>query len=111
MASIKFYPVGNGDTSQIILDNGRRILMDFRHQKNGEDDKSPVIDLAATLRQELKDADKDHFDVVAFTHADLDISRIAMNFSNCPVLVKSTPGATVSKSRKFGCPVRCYSRW
>lgn len=84
MASIKFYPVGNGDTSQIILDNGRRILMDFRHQKNGEDDKSPVIDLAATLRQELKDADKDHFDVVAFTHADLDHIQNCHEFFELP---------------------------
>lgn len=33
MHQIIFYPVGNGDTSQIVLDNGKRILFDFRHQK------------------------------------------------------------------------------
>jgi hypothetical protein len=71
-----FYPVGNGDTSQIILDNGRRILMDYRHQKKGEDSSSPVIDLKARLTKELQDAEQDFFDVVAFTHADNDhISR------------------------------------
>lgn len=69
---IIFYPVGNGDSSQIVLTNGRRILMDFRHQTNGEDKKSPVIDLDKQLRSELKSAGKDYFDVVAFTHADLD---------------------------------------
>lgn len=67
-----FYPVGNGDTSQIILNNGRRILMDYRHQQKGEDPSSPVIDLKARLKKELQDAKQDYFDVVAFTHADDD---------------------------------------
>ncbi|MDI1301001.1 MAG: hypothetical protein PSX71_03770 [bacterium] len=69
---ITFYPVGNGDTSQILLTGGRRILMDYRHQKAGEDDFYPVIDLKARLQRELKEANRDYFDVVAFTHADLD---------------------------------------
>jgi len=67
-----FYPVGNGDTSQIILVNGKRLLFDYRHQKQGEDDDHPVIDLEARLRQELKDAKRDYFDVVALTHGDKD---------------------------------------
>ncbi|ENU30781.1 MULTISPECIES: hypothetical protein [Acinetobacter] len=67
-----FYPVGNGDTSQIILNNGRRILMDYRHQKKGENTSEPVIDLKTRLKKELDDADRDYFDVVAFTHADDD---------------------------------------
>ena len=46
--------------------------MDFRHQQSGEDTSSPIIDLNATLRAELKSAGRDYFDVVAFTHADLD---------------------------------------
>ncbi|MDO8417315.1 MAG: hypothetical protein Q7S87_14005 [Agitococcus sp.] len=69
---ILFYPVGNGDTSQIILSNKRRILMDYRHQLKGEDPTSPVIDLKARLKKELKDAGRDNFDVVVFTHADSD---------------------------------------
>jgi len=69
---IIFYPVGNGDTSQIILSNGKRILMDYRHQKKTEDGTGPEIDLRSRLRKELKDAGRDYFDVVAFTHGDKD---------------------------------------
>lgn len=69
---IIFYPVGNGDTSQIVLESGKRILMDFRHQKKTEDGSGPEINLKARLKQELKDAKRDSFDVVAFTHGDAD---------------------------------------
>ena len=69
---IIFYPVGNGDTSQIILENGKRILMDYRHCKKTEEGEGPEINLKARLKQELKDAGRDSFDVVAFTHADTD---------------------------------------
>lgn len=69
---IIFYPVGNGDTSQIVLENGKRILMDYRHQKKTEDGTGPDINLKARLKQELKDAGRDSFDVVAFTHGDKD---------------------------------------
>ncbi|KXU91130.1 hypothetical protein CI15_00620 [Paraburkholderia monticola] len=69
---VKFYGVANGDTAQVILDNGRRVLFDFCHRGNAEDLDTPEIDLKATLKKELKDADRDYFDVVAFTHADLD---------------------------------------
>lgn len=69
---IIFYPVGNGDTSQILLQNGKRILFDFRHIKRTEEGDGPEIDLAARLRRELKDANREHFDVVAFTHGDSD---------------------------------------
>lgn len=72
MYKVIFYPVGNGDTSQIKLDNGKRILFDFRHQQKGEDPESPVINLKAKLREELEEERKDYFDVVAFTHADDD---------------------------------------
>jgi hypothetical protein len=69
---VLFYPVGNGDTSQVILNNGRRILFDFCHRQKAEQDDTPEIDLKKRLKAEL-DADKcDHFDVVGFTHADVD---------------------------------------
>lgn len=67
-----FYPVGNGDTSQVILANGRRVLFDFCHRAKSEDSSTPEIDLKKRLKQELKDAKRDCFDVVAFTHADED---------------------------------------
>jgi hypothetical protein len=69
---VVFYPVGNGDSSQIVLNNGRRILMDFRHQQSAEDESNPTIDLAKTLRDDLLSSKRDYFDVVAFTHADKD---------------------------------------
>lgn len=77
---IKFYPVNNGDTTQIVLDNGKRILIDFDHIKAGEKKDNAVIDLAKSLRDELSAADKDYFDVVAFTHNDEDHIRNFMDF-------------------------------
>ena len=67
-----FYPVSNGDTSQIILANGKRLLFDFRHLNQGENDDSPYIDLKKRLREELDEDGRDYFDVVAFTHGDQD---------------------------------------
>ncbi len=69
---VVFYPVGNGDTTQIILAGGRRVLFDFCHRSQAEDPGTPEIDLKARLKDDLKKADRDYFDVVAFTHADLD---------------------------------------
>ena len=72
MHKVIFYPVGNGDTSQIVLANGKRLLFDFRHQNQGEEGDSPHIDLKKRLTDELKEAKRDYFDVVAFTHGDKD---------------------------------------
>jgi hypothetical protein len=72
MHQVIFYPVGNGDTSQIILENGRRILFDYRHLKKAEDGKGPEINLKERLKNELKKAGKKSFEVVAFTHSDRD---------------------------------------
>lgn len=72
MHQVIFYPVGNGDTTQIILSGGRRVLFDFCHRDKAEDADTPEIDLKARLKDDLKKAGRDYFDVVAFTHADLD---------------------------------------
>lgn len=69
---IVFYPVGNGDTSQIVLSHGRRVLFDFCHRKNADSVDTPEIDLMKRLKSELNAAGRDYFDVVAFTHADAD---------------------------------------
>lgn len=69
---IVFYPVANGDTSQIILAKGRRILFDFCHRARGEDNTDPVVDLKQRLKDEMAALKRDYFDVVAFTHADKD---------------------------------------
>lgn len=70
--TVTSYPVANGDTTQIVLANGRRVLLDFCHRSNAESADTPEIDLKAQLRKELKDAKRNDLDVVAFTHADLD---------------------------------------
>ncbi len=72
MHTVTFYPVGNGDTSQIVLSGGQRFLFDFRHLKNSEDEDVPEINLKKQLKQELDDAGRTSFDVVAFTHGDSD---------------------------------------
>lgn len=77
---IVFYPVGTGDTSQIILKNGKRILMDYCHQKKTEDSSCPEINLKARLKQELKDVGRNYFDVVAFTHGDKDHIKNSTEF-------------------------------
>lgn len=69
---IVFYPVGNGDTSQIVLGQGRRVLFDFCHRTNADNPDTPEIDLKKRLKAELDSAGRDYFDVVAFTHADAD---------------------------------------
>ncbi|RBH44046.1 hypothetical protein C3F00_038515, partial [Pseudomonas sp. MWU13-2860] len=45
---------------------------DFCHRDKSEEDDTPEIDLKTQLKADLKEADRDYFDVVAFTHADLD---------------------------------------
>ena len=67
-----FYPVGNGDTTQIVLDAGRRVLFDFCHRLKSEAADTPEIDLKERLKDDLAAAKRDYFDVVAFTHADVD---------------------------------------
>lgn len=69
---VTFYPVGNGDTTQLIMAGGRRVLFDFCHREKGEDADAPEIDLKKQLKDELAAAERDYFDVVAFTHADND---------------------------------------
>lgn len=80
MHQVIFYPVGNGDTTQIILFGARRVLFDFCHRDKAEDPDTSEIDLKARLKDDLKKADRDYFDVVAFTHADLDHIQRSTDF-------------------------------
>ena len=78
--NVKFYPVSNGDTVQIILENRKRILFDFHHCKASEDGATKHVNLAKELREELKAAKCDYFDMVAFTHADEDHIKGSTDF-------------------------------
>ena len=72
MHEIRFYPVGNGDCSQIVLANKRQLLFDYCHRRKAEDKDDPRIDLHKVLSDELAAAKRDGFDVVALTHLDDD---------------------------------------
>ena len=72
MHTVKFYPVGNGDGSQIILANGKRLLFDYCHRKEVQNPNDPRIDLKAVLRQELHEGNRNDYNVVGFTHGDDD---------------------------------------
>jgi hypothetical protein len=72
MHRVIFYPVGNGDTSQIILKNGTRFLFDYHHQKKSEEYGSNIFNLKKHLTDELQTAKRDYYDVVALTHGDND---------------------------------------
>lgn len=79
-STIKIYPVGNGDSSQIILSNGKRMLFDFRQVENGEEEGNPTIDLSSILHKELDESNRDDYDVVAFTHGDEDHNKGSSDF-------------------------------
>ena len=53
MIQTRFYPVGNGDCSQIVLADNRRLLFDYCHRRKAEDKDDPQIDLDAALSVEL----------------------------------------------------------
>ena len=69
---VRFYPVGNGDCSQIILANKKRLLFDYCHRRQAEDKDDPRTDLHSALSEELRVARRDGFDVLALTHLDDD---------------------------------------
>ena len=66
------YPLGNADCCLIDLENGQKILFDYANVRNSDDDDDLRIDLPEKLREDLEEAEKDSYDVVAFTHADED---------------------------------------
>lgn len=57
-----------------------KLLFDYAHWKDFEDDKDLRIDLATELRNDLDDSDRDYYDIVAFTHADDDHIHGASEF-------------------------------
>lgn len=72
MPKITFYPVGNADSYRIDLKNGEKILFDFANMRDPNNKFDLRCDLPKELREDLESADRDFFDVVAFTHLDND---------------------------------------
>lgn len=80
MVTLKFYPVGNGDTSLIHLADDRLILVDYANQRIPTDKDDKRIDLPVALRNDLKEAGQKDFDVVCFSHLDNDHVKGAGDF-------------------------------
>jgi hypothetical protein len=71
-AKVTFFPIGNADSCRIDLVDGRKVLIDFADVHDPKDPYEKRIDLAAEIRRDLDDANRDYLDVVCFTHLDTD---------------------------------------
>ena len=80
MHKATFYPLGNADCCLIELTGGKKLLFDYANMRDPENDEDLRIDLASELKNTLHEADRDSFDVVAFTHADDDHIHGATEF-------------------------------
>ncbi|XUY30027.1 hypothetical protein RMR21_022920 (plasmid) [Agrobacterium sp. rho-8.1] len=70
-AFMTFFPLGNADTTLLRLANNDLVLLDYANMRGGQSD-DPRIDLPKALLDELDDAGRSSFRVVAFTHLDDD---------------------------------------
>jgi hypothetical protein len=71
-AYMTFYPIGNADTTLIRLANDDLVLFDFADMRNAKDPYDKRIDLPKALKDDMADAERNSFRVVAFTHLDDD---------------------------------------
>ena len=72
MHKITAFPLGNADTTRIDLEGGEKVLFDFAATRCAGDQDDLRLDLPVELRADLKEAKRDYYDVVAFTHLDSD---------------------------------------
>lgn len=77
---ITFFLLGNADSCRIDLVSGRKVLIDFADTRDPKDPYDRRIDLATELLRDLKDANRDYFDVVCFTHLDNAHIKAASDF-------------------------------
>ena len=122
--TVTFYPLGCADTTRIDLGNGRKVLFDYAHMRNdngrrdwyGEDQEDPRCDLPKLLREDLSAANRNYYDVVAFTHLDEDHTNRAdefffLDFSSAhqgkdPIKMNTmwVPAAALVENRNELCP-------
>jgi hypothetical protein len=69
---LTFFPLGNADCCRIDLDNGRQILLDYAAVRDPQDPNDLRCDLTKELRGDLESRKRDYYDVVGFTHLDVD---------------------------------------
>ena len=80
MHKLTFYPLGNADCCRIDLENGKKLLFDYANQRDPNDKKDLRCDLPKLLRDDLEEAKRDNFDIVAFSHLDEDHYKGATEF-------------------------------
>lgn len=78
MHKLTFHNIGSADCIRIDLGNGKKILFDYAHMRDPSNEKDRRCDLPRELRDDL--GERDHFDVVAFTHLDCDHYAKATEF-------------------------------
>ena len=102
MPQVVFYPLGNADCCLIRLASGGRVLFDYANTRDPEDKTDLRCDLPTELRDDLDEADRSAYEVVAFTHLDEDHFKGAANSSglNMP---RSTKAKTGSRLMYSGC--------
>lgn len=79
-AILRYYPVGNGDTTLIELPDGRLVLVDFADYGDPDDSENKRIELSKALKERLDELNRDSIDVIAFTHLDDDHTHKASEF-------------------------------
>lgn len=72
MHRVTIYPLGNADTTRIDLAGGKKILIDYADTRDPDDPSDKRVDLPSKLREDLDEAGRDSYDIVAFTHIDWD---------------------------------------
>lgn len=80
MPQLTFFPIGNADCILIDLTSNKKLLFDYANTRDPDNDDDPRCDLAKELREDLDDAEREHYDVVAFTHLDWDHYAGATDF-------------------------------
>lgn len=75
MHKLTFYPLGDADCCRIDLHDGRKILFDYADTRDPDLEDDKRCDLPTLLNEDLKSAEKEGYDVVAFTHLDDDHVR------------------------------------
>jgi hypothetical protein len=80
MPKLTFYPLGNADCCLMDLRNDKKCLFDYAATRCADDKDDKRIDLPKALREDLDNANRDYYDVVAFSHLDLDHIKGATEF-------------------------------
>lgn len=73
MHKITYFPLDNAETLRLdINSNARKVLVDYADRRDPNNKFDLRCDLPTLLKEDLKAADRDYYDVVAFTHLDDD---------------------------------------